>query len=325
MNRQTKILVPGSGNQIKVAPYVKRASAEVNEWENEKPGFLKQTADFIFWPAEKAAEALIPDGITEAVGKAIEQVLSLIASGTSWTFDPDVIRSSVRKRIRHRKTPSLADRLKAADEQARELWNWHICYAIAEGAATGSLGLPGIAADIPALFGILIREIQEIGTCYGYEISKPEECDYLLHVLRTGSTTSIKEKIGFVVSLKEFEQILINVAWKRMSEALAAKQISKLSLLAAIRQFAKSLGIQITKRKALQMIPVIGGLVGGSFNGMFANDVGKAAYMNYRRRWIADHSRPSDDNRAAISSTKRRPRRPKAGQPLKPGESKAAE
>ena len=39
----------------------------------------------------------------------------------------------------------------------------------------------------------------------------------------------------FVISLKEFEQILLNVTWKRMSEALAARQISKQSLLAALR------------------------------------------------------------------------------------------
>src|SRR5207248_3898292 len=38
-----------------------------------------------------------------------------------------------------------------------------------------------------------------------------------------------------------------------------------LAALAALRQFAKSLGIQITKRKALQMVPIIGALVGASF------------------------------------------------------------
>jgi hypothetical protein len=186
----------------------------------------------------------------------------------------------------------VCDQLQAADERARGSWNWHIGLGIAEGGAAGGFGLPGIAADIPALFGILIREIQEIGTCYGYDMSKPEEWDYILHVLRTGATTNMKEKIAFVVSLKEFEQILIRVTWTHMSESFAAKQISKESLLAAIRQFAKSLGIQITKRKALQMIPVIGALVGASFNGMLTNDIGKAAYMNYRRRWIADHSEP---------------------------------
>jgi EcsC protein family len=211
--RKIKTLLPnGQGNHGKNTRYVKKALAEVNAWETQKPGFVNQVADFVLGPAEKAANALIPDSVIEAVGKAIEATLSLIASQTTWTFDADGIRASVKARVRKlKKNPSVSHTLRAADEQARELWNWHIGYAAAEGAATGGFGLPGIAADIPALFAILIREIQEIGTCYGYDVTGSEECDYLLHVLRTGSTTNVSEKIGFVVSLKEFEQILIKV------------------------------------------------------------------------------------------------------------------
>jgi len=112
----------------------------------------------------------------------------------------------------------------------------------------------------------------------------------VLHVLRTGSTGDIKAKVEFLIGLKELEQILLKVAWKRMNEALARKEISRIAAIAALRQFAKRLGIQVTKRKALQAIPVIGGLVGASFNATFVNDVGRAAYMNYRRRWIEQHS-----------------------------------
>ena len=70
---------------------------------------------------------------------------------------------------------------------------------------------------------------------------------------------------------------------------LAAKQVSQLSLIAAVRQLAKSLGINLTKRKALQVVPIIGAIVGASFNGTYANDIGRTAFMSYRRRWIAEH------------------------------------
>jgi hypothetical protein len=115
----------------------------------------------------------------------------------------------------------------------------------------------------------------------------------VLHILRSGSTGDIKAKLEFLIGLKQIEQILLRVAWKRMNAALASREISRHAALAAIRQFAKSLGIQITKRKALQMVPVVGALVGASFNETFVNDVGRAAYMTYRRRWIAE--RESDD------------------------------
>jgi len=57
-------------------------------------------------------------------------------------------------------------------------------------------------------------------------------------------------------------------------------------MIAALRQFAKTIGIQITKRKALQMVPVIGAVIGGSFDGVYCNDIGRAAVMSYRQRKI---------------------------------------
>jgi hypothetical protein len=98
----------------------------------------------------------------------------------------------------------------------------------------------------------------------------------------------VKIKVEFLVSLKQFEQALLHAAWKKMASDLAAKHLGKTPLLAAVHQFARTLGVQITKRKALQMIPVVGALVGASLNGALANDVGKAAFMSYRRRKMAE-------------------------------------
>ena len=278
---------PDDGSCSSGDEYLKDAKKEIQKWEQEGPGFLAQVGDFILWPAQKAADMLIPDGVHEAVGKSIHGLLSGLSGASDFTVDRDSIISGVKKR-RGKKT-DFASRLKAADEQAKECWNWNIGYGAAEGAGTGALGIIGLAADIPALFTICLREIQEIALCYGYDVTTPEEKEYMLQVLRTGSTGDIKAKMEFLIMLKQIEQILLKVSWKKMASDLAAKQISNLSLLAAVKQFAKSLGIQITKRKALQSVPIIGALVGASFNATFVNDIGRAAYMCYRRRHIAEH------------------------------------
>jgi len=281
--------------------YVDDAKQEISQWESAKPGFLANVGDVMLWPAQKAAEMLIPDVLHEQVANAIE----IFFSGADWTarksFDPSEVRERVGKRPKN-----WEDELKKADEAAAHYWNWNVGYGVAEGGTTGALGLPGLVADIPALFTIALRLIQQIGTCYGYDVDDEKEREYILHILRTGSTGDIKSKMGFVIGLKQLEQILLKVAWKEMSAALASKQISKQAALAAVRQFAKSLGIQITKRKALQMVPVVGALVGASFNGTFINDVGRAAYMNYRRRWIAEQEHVVDGK---VKKTPRQPRK----------------
>ena len=267
--------------------YLEDAKREISQWENEGPSFLAQIGDYILWPAQKAADLLIPEGVHEAVGQAIQGCLIGLSEASSLTVNSEAIISGVNSRKCH--ANSFSEELKAADEQAKECWNWNIGYGALEGGATGALGLLGLAADIPALFTICLREMQEIALCYGYDATAPEEREYMLHILRTGTTGDVKAKMEFLIMLKEIEQILLKVSWQKMASDLAAKQISQLSLLAAIKQFAKSLGIQITKRKALQAVPVIGALVGATFNATFVNDIGAAAYMCYRRRFIEEH------------------------------------
>lgn len=285
--------------------YIEQAKQEIAAWESEKPGFLNQAADFLLWPAEKAAEALIPDAVQEAVGNAIQACVSGLASQTTKTFDASAIAQKISARGRELggDSPALCHGLEAADESAREFWTYHIGYAALEGGIAGAAGLAGLAADIPALFAILVRELQEIATCYGVDVTIDREHDYLLHVLRAGFATNVKAKMGFIVTLKEVEQILINVAWKKMAEDLASKQLTKHSLLAGIRQFAKTLGFQLTKRKALQLVPVIGAIVGASLNGTLANDIGKAAYISYRRRWIAEQDGNDGTDGPALVAT----------------------
>ena len=273
--------------------YIEQAKFEITAWETQKPGFLNQTADFLLAPAEKIAAKLVPNGALDAVVKAIEASLAGLASRTTRTFDIEAVQEAVSVGARNLggKKPTLAQRLEAADEKARGSWNDHVGYAAAEGGVTGALGFAGLAADIPALFSILLRQIQQIGACYGYDAGAQREREYVLQVLRAGFATNLEAKMDFIASLKEFEQIMIKVAWKEMAEDLAANQLAKFSLLAAVRRSAKRLGIQLTERKALQMIPFVGFLVGASLNGTLANDVGKGAYMSYRRRWIAEHAR----------------------------------
>ena len=245
--------------------YSDNAKQEIKKWEQEGPGWIAQVGDWILWPAQKTAELLIPAGVEEAVGKAIEGFLLGLSNASLFTVSETGIRAEVQTRLGT--DSEMWHKLKAADEQAQYCWNWNVGYATTEGGLTGTLGIFGLAADIPLLFTIALRLIQEIGICYGYDVNKPEEKDYIMHILRTASAGDIKAKLEFLIMLKQLEEILLKVAWKKMAAELAAKQISRLSLLAAAKQFAKSLGVQLTKRKALQMVPVIGALVGGALVG----------------------------------------------------------
>jgi hypothetical protein len=267
--------------------YLENAKREIAQWESQGPGFLTHVGDFMLLPAEQATRALIPASVQDAVAKAIENVLSGLSAATHLISGEETIRAKVARAYSEH-----GDGLKAADAIAKHYWNRNLVYALGEGGATGAIGLVGLAADVPALLTVSLRLIRQIGICYAYDMKSDAEQEYLMHVLRVGSTSNLKTKIEFLAGLKHIEQILIKTSWKMMSEDLARKEISRLSLVTAVRQCAHRVGIQLTKRKALQLVPVIGALIGASFNALFVNDIGRAAYMVYRRRRIAELEGP---------------------------------
>lgn len=265
--------------------YWATAEREIQAWESRKPGYLARAGDAVLWVPQKLLGLLIPRSAQEAVAKAIEGALR----GTNDLAGKSFLNDHIQFRVDTLRDQH-GDALKARDHAAREYWSWHVGYAFVEGGLTGAPGLPGLVADIPLLFSIVMRLINQVAACYGYDPADPLEKDYALHVLRTGGSSDIKAKMEFLVALKQVEQVLLKVTWKRMNASLAQRELSRLSALAAIRAFARSLGIQVTKRKSLQAVPVVGAVVGASFNATFVNDVGRAAYMSYRRRWMTQQS-----------------------------------
>lgn len=83
-----------------------------------------------------------------------------------------------------------------------------------------------------------------------------------------------------MVYLKQVQEQLLKKTWKKLTEDRA--------MMAMLREFAKTIGISLTKRKALQIVPIVGGVIGASFDGTYCNDVGRAAQMIFRQRKIKE-------------------------------------
>lgn len=61
--------------------------------------------------------------------------------------------------------------------------------------------------------------------------------------------------------------------------------------IVTVRNIARSLSINLTKRKMLQAIPVVGAVVGALTNISFIQDVAVAARRAYQERWLKDNGR----------------------------------
>lgn len=175
--------------------YLATVKKQVKVWEAEGPGYITQISDWVLYPAQLAAEKLIPDAVRETVETALRGCLEALLFGADFAFSDNEVLERVRElnqKLVCREAVQDSDDLESQDKAASHYWNWNLSYAVAQGGATGAGGLPGLAANIPALYTILFRMLQQMALCYGYDTTQPQEKAFLLHILQVGSCAELK-------------------------------------------------------------------------------------------------------------------------------------
>ena len=76
-----------------------------------------------------------------------------------------------------------------------------------------------------------------------------------------------------------------------MAEKAAERQFTREGAIIAMRALAKQLGINLTKRRVLAAVPIVGAFVGAAVNGDFVKDVGWTARRAYQERWLSEKYR----------------------------------
>ncbi|MDX1428887.1 MAG: EcsC family protein [Rhodothermales bacterium] len=170
--------------------------------------------------------------------------------------------------------------LASADAVSESLPTTYRNIAAVEGAATGYVGLAGIATDIVALVALNLRAAGETATSYGFDISRDEERFFALSLLDRVAQPSTKAKnltLSPMVSLTN-----------RLARQQAFELLEQAALNGAISRITKSLGIHLTRAKLAQIAPVTGAVVGGGYNAYYTSRVCKTARLLYRRRFLMD-------------------------------------
>lgn len=256
--------------------YEKTQWDEIVDWKSETPSVFSKVSGYIFKPVTWLVQQIIP---TKAIQGAIEG-----CNGMS-KFLIDI--ESFKKECVINKIEDLKNKdLEYCDDLANSVHNWANGYAITEGAATGAVGLPGMVVDIPSIITLAFRTINKIGLCYGFENKTEADNQRILSILSASSANSVGEKQAALLTLKQIQVLIAKTTWKKMSQKAMENELSKEAGILAIKGLAKQLGINLTKRKALQTIPYIGAAIGASVNGSYINNVAWAARRVFQEAWL---------------------------------------
>lgn len=255
--------------------YEKSQYEAIKKWKSEEPSVVSQAVGYVFKPASWLIEKIIPS-------KAIEGVLSGCNMMAEWFCDVnDIKRDAKVNFISELKTKDL----ELSDKLADKVHNWAVAAATGEGGVAGFWGLPGMIVDIPALITMGLRVIHKIGVCYGFESKSEDDKNFVLSILSTAGANTIKEKNTSVLLLRQISVKIAKESWKEITIQKVPLSVA----IIAIKNLAKQLGINITKRKAGQAIPIIGTAVGAAMNAQFINDIAWAARRAFQERWLIEN------------------------------------
>lgn len=265
-----------------ITDYEKVQVAAIRAWKNKKPGVVSRGIDFVTYPAIWLIQKTIPSTAIERILNAANLLANEITDIGDILEDGGVCKVSDLKN----------KNLELSDEIANRIHNWAIGLAAAEGGVTGTAGIIGLAADIPAIITFALRTIHKVGLCYGYECHSEMDKNFALAILSASGANSMSEKVGAMTTLSSIKVTIAKQTWKKMmSGTTTTRQLSKEGGMIAAKTLAKQLSINITKRKALQVIPVVGAGIGASVNGWYIKDVGWAARRVFQERWLIDNQK----------------------------------
>ena len=138
---------------------------------------------------------------------------------------------------------------------------------------------------------LALRTIHKIGLCYGYECRSDMDKNFALGILSVSGANSMSQKIEALETLRLIKLTIAKQDWKIITGKAAGRQLSKEGGIIVIRNLTKQLGMNITKRKAMQAVPVIGAVVGASVNGWYLKDLGWTARRSFQERWLVDNKK----------------------------------
>lgn len=239
--------------------------AEQSQYRVQRPAILPRFARAVTRPAGWIASRLIP-----------VEAIELALTGADFAANASLRRALIDH--------DFAD-LFACDAAAQDARRWAIGYGMTSGGAAGAVGVIGLVVDVPTSITLAMRTARAVGLCYGFGESGPAERSFVMSILALAGANDRADKekaLLFVDAVNRPEAIQ-----DHDFQAIARMSGPGTASVAAVRALAEQLGVNLAQRKAAQIVPVFGAVIGASVNAAFLSDVALAARYAYRERWLA--------------------------------------
>ena len=265
---------------MRLNDYERNVRREIETWQHGDASFIAQAMNWAMQPMDWVVRRTVPADMVDQADKAVSDFLSLLNDASGWTYDPDEALDAARRHgVDVEKVVELRDHpLDKLDKLAKSYVSENAILAAVEGGGTGLGGALLIAADIPLLFTINLRLIQQIGAAYGFPVKGPEYRAIVLSIFNVAASSGKEAKNE---ALRE-----ITVAAAAIAGELGYKGRVSGTFRDQNRHLPREIAKNIVGRKLAQAIPVAGAAVGAGINYWFTTETAETAYMLFRALYL---------------------------------------
>ncbi|HUP92936.1 MAG TPA: EcsC family protein [Solimonas sp.] len=247
----------------------------IRRWEAEIPGWGTRLLAKPGGAAAKAVQALVP---VSALRAALQGLNGM------------ALRMRGHKVILRRAKVDSLEALRALPLErcdAVALGEMKRAMAIAggSGAVFGLAGALGLVADVPTLLTLGLRAVHRTALSYGEDLGGPQGQRLAIGIFALASANSMDEKQAALRALRGDGEIL-DAAWRDGVERVAEREMAKEAAVFSLQTLASRIGLQLGRRKAAGVIPVVGAAVGASVNAWYLRDLSQAARLVFQERWL---------------------------------------
>ena len=265
---------------MRLTEYERKAQREIEEWQHGDASLIAQAMNWAMQPMDWVVRRAVPADMVDQADRSISDFLSMLSDASAWTYDPDEVLAAARSAgLEVEQVRDLRDRpLETLDKLAKAYVSENAILAAVEGGGTGLGGAFLIAADIPLLFTINLRLIQQIGAAYGFPVKGPEYRAIVLSIFNVAASSGREAKNE---ALRE-----ITVAAAAFAGELGYKGRVSGTFRDQNRHLPREIAKNIVGRKLAQAIPIAGAAVGAGINYWFTTETAETAYMLFRALYL---------------------------------------
>ena len=286
--------------------YEENAAKEIRRWADGDPSALSKALRLLSKPLDWAAERSATESAMKEVNERIVAVLDSLSEASTWTYDPEHVLGRARADFDLADTASLAD-LRAApmprlDELARTFFTENTILSALEGGGTGLGGVALLAADVPILFTINLRLIQQVAASYGFRFGGPRARPLVLRVFSAAVADTPEARQEALRELRaagkaaargeapgtDRDGIGVAAASSECTdpEGTEGTDTTENQSRVLINEIARN----IAAREMAQLIPLAGAATGAGLNYWFTSATAETAYMLGRALFL-EHRR----------------------------------